>query len=167
MRKLELILTLCVVLVTQPSLADECPRTLGSDRVFSEPSPQAETWYGSDSLAVVLPADGIWPTTAPNALIAVKLFWWNAGFEPGMETEMTTGITRIDDGENDAVISSATNAYAVSLGGWTMLTGIDFPSEGCWRVTGRYRGQELNFVVETRIHRDAASATATSESNDR
>lgn len=41
------------------------------------------------------------------------------------------------------------NAGAHSLGGWTMLAGIDFPSAGCWRLTLNYLGQSLWFVVET------------------
>lgn len=131
-----------------------CSRTLGFDKVFSQPWPQASRWFGSEGLAVILPENGVWPTTVPGHLIAVKLFWWSAGFKPGMERDLTVGITRLDEGENDAVVSRPTNATAASLGGSTMLTGIDFPSPGCWKIVGRYRGQDLAFVVETRDHRD-------------
>ena len=32
---------------------------------------------------------------------------------------------------------------------WTILTGVDFSSAGCWRNTGEYLGQTLSFVVQT------------------
>jgi len=133
--------------------ADEaCPRTIGADKVFSEPWPQADTWFGSEPLAVLLPKDGIWPTTVEGHLIAVKLFWYSAGFQPGMERDFVGRIERLDDGPNDAVISRPTNA-GLANDVWTILTGIDFKSSGCWRITGEYRGQSLEFVVETVDHR--------------
>ncbi|MBT8079140.1 MAG: hypothetical protein KJO31_11240 [Gammaproteobacteria bacterium] len=136
----------------QFATADEsCPRTIGANKVFSEPWPQADTWFGSESLAVVLPEDGIWPTTGPGYLIAVKLFWYSAGFKPGMERDFVGRIERIGNGPNDAAISHPTNA-GLANDVWTILTGIDFGSEGCWRVTGEFRGQSLEFVVETKPH---------------
>ena len=30
-----------------------------------------------------------------------------------------------------------------------MMTGIDSPSVGCWKVTAQYRGNELSFIVRT------------------
>ena len=118
----------------------ECPRTSGSNTLGS-PLPASGNWYGSEALAVQLPPDGIWPTTAPAALIAVKLFWWSAGFKPGMESNLNVTLRELSGAPVTAVVSEATNAYADSLGGWTMLTGIDFPNAGCWEVTGSYQGR--------------------------
>ncbi len=134
------------------ALADtigDCPVTLGSNRIFGPPFPASDTWFGTEALAIVLPPKGIWPTTGPTALIAVKAFWWSAGCRPGMETNLTVTIRNLRDGPNDAVASRPTNAHAESLGGWTMLTGIDFKSPGCWQITGDYLGQSLTFVVKT------------------
>ncbi len=141
----------CVALlvICQFARADEnCPRTTFADKTFSEPWPQEFSWFGSEAFAAAFPKNGIWPTTAPGRGIAVKLFWYPPGFEPGMEQNFVGRIERLDDGPNDAVISPPTNA---GLAGdvWTILTGIDFKSEGCWRVTGEYQGQSLEFVVET------------------
>ena len=148
-------LAICFVALVgsgQFAKADEsCPRTIGADRVFLAPWPQAETWFGSESLAVILPKDGIWPTTVEGHLIAVKLFWYSAGFEPGMERDFVGRIERVDEGPNDAVISPPTNA-GLANDVWTILTGVDFKSAGCWRITGEYRGQSLEFVVETVLH---------------
>jgi len=125
-----------------------CPRTVGS-KSFGPPFPDSSHWYGSESFAVQLSPDGTWPTTVPGARIAVKLFWWSAGFKPGMESNLMVTLKELNGRAAKAVVSRATNAHAESLGGWTMLTGIDFPEAGCWEVTGRYLGQELTFVVET------------------
>jgi len=125
-----------------------CPRTVGSDSL-GPPFPDSSHWYGSESFAVQLPPDGTWPTTSPGALIAVKLFWWSSGFKPGMESNLTVTLRELNGRPVNAVVSRPTSAGAKSLGGWTMLTGIDFPDAGCWEITGRYLGQELKFVVET------------------
>ena len=126
----------------------DCPRTLGSDKTFSEPWPQSDYWYGSEALAVVLTADGTMGTTGPEYNLTAKIFWYSAGFEPGMEVDFVGRIERLDDGPNDAMITSATNA---GFGGnWTILTGLRFSSFGCWKVIGEYRGQTLEFVIETK-----------------
>lgn len=159
----QVICSLAVLVVTQVCNADGgCPRTIGANEVFLEPWPQAETWFGSESLAVILPQDGIWPTTVSGHLIAVKLFWYSVGFQPGMEHDFVGRIERLDDGPNDAVISRPTNA-GLANGVWTILTGVDFNSAGCWRISGEYRGQSLEFVVETIDHAEWTSSRQKSE----
>ena len=128
--------------------ATSCARTAGSNSLGS-PLPSSGQWYGGESFAVQLPENGIWPTTPGGAQLAVKLFWWSAGFKPGMESNLTVTLKELRGAPMSAVVSEPTNAYAESLGGWTMLTGIDFPAPGCWEITGRFLGQELKFVVET------------------
>ena len=141
--------------------AQICPRTIGSTGTFSEPWPQSATWYGSEGLAVMLTPDGTLSTTKPGASLAVKYFWYSGSlasggdleaYQPGSESEFVGKVERLDEGPNDAVMSSPTNAGGDSLGAWTILTGIDFPSPGCWKVTGNFRGQTLSFVVETVPH---------------
>ena len=116
--------------------------------MLGPPFPESENWYGSEALAVMLPAEGRWATTKKDASIAVKLFWWSSGFKPGMEENLTVKIRNLSGGENDAVANRPTNAHAESLGGWTMLTGIDFRTPGCWEISGEYLGQTLTFVVQ-------------------
>lgn len=143
-------LAFAVVLLGPASAAAEftCPRTVGRT-ALEPPLPKSENWYGSEALAVQLPPAGTWPTTASGALIAVKLLWWSAGFRSGMESNLNVTIRELSGAKVTAAISKPTNAHAASLGGWTMLTGIDFPQPGCWEITGRYLGQSLSFVVET------------------
>ena len=51
--------------------APNCPKTIGLDTEYVEGWPEAKTWFGSENFAVILPRDGIWPTTRPGALISV------------------------------------------------------------------------------------------------
>ncbi len=147
MTKLLFFLVLAASTISSVCLAeDACPRTVGT---AAPGSPLPDGWYGSESFAVQLPAGGVWPTTAPGALIAVKLFWRAPGFRPGMESNLDVTVKPLNGAQATAVVLGTTNAQAESLGGWTMLTGIDFPMAGCWEITGRYLGQELRFVVET------------------
>jgi len=125
-----------------------CPVTIGSGSL-GPPFPASQNWYGSETLAVVLPEDGKWGITGPSANIAIKLFVWSLGFKPGMERHLSVRVESLSGGPNDAVVKGISGAKAPSLGGWTMLAGIDFPSVGCWRLNLDYLGQSLSFVVET------------------
>jgi hypothetical protein len=113
---------MCSMAAADPS----CPRTVGSNALGS-PLPASDRWYGSESFAVQLPPDGTWSTTELVARIAVKLFWWSAGFRPGLEANLSVTLKELSGAPTNAVVSGATNANAESLGGWTMLTGIHFP----------------------------------------
>lgn len=145
-----------------PGLADDdCPRTIGSDTPFREPWPNASTWFGTEVLAVILPKDGIWPTTKPGARISVKVFWYSTefqataekGFDGGAHLGFKARIRRLDAGPNDAVISGPNWAGLEGLGeNWTILTGIDFQSAGCWEIIGGYLDQSLTFIVQSIDH---------------
>ena len=126
-----------------------CPVSHGSDNFEGEPFPEFQYWFGTEALAATVPANGIWATTKPGASIAVKLFWWSAGFKPGMESNLKVSVKNLFDESVTADVSSPTNAGEVNGPGWTMLTGIDFQHEGCWKITGKYLGQTLTFVVKT------------------
>lgn len=132
--------------------ATTCPTTMATvpSHEFRGPvdASPGTRWYGSDALAVMLPTDGIWPTTKAGNLIAVKLFWWSEGLEPGMENALHVELTDLAKPDEHPKTLAATNAKAKSLGGWAMLTGIDLPHAGCWRISGSYHGEELSFVIQ-------------------
>ena len=139
---------IALFVVTSAFAAPFCPITQGSDSI-GPPFPRSENWYGGESFAVQLPANGTWLTARDGALIPVKLFWWSAGFRPGMEASLTVEIRSLNDQPMTARVSRPTNAHSDSLGGWTMLTGIEFPDPGCWEISGQYLGQRLSFIVQT------------------
>lgn len=127
-----------------------CPTTQGTAHTLGAPFPESANWYGSESLAVNVPADGNWGTTGPTARIAVKLFVSSLGYVAGEKIDLKVAIDRLFEGANDAVVKDITHACgSAALDDCVMLVGIDFPSEGCWQIRLDYLGQELSFVVET------------------
>lgn len=114
-----------------------CPRTLTDE----------SNWYGSDALAVHIGPDAVMPTTAPGALIAVKMFWRSAGYKPFMERNLKIKVRELSGAPMTAVVSRPTNAKPPA-GEWMMLTGVDFPKPGCFEFTAEYLGQKLKFVIE-------------------
>jgi hypothetical protein len=76
------------------------------------------------------------------------VFWWRDGYvwtdEP--EPDLTVTGERLDAKAPPLRASKATNAYAGDIGS-AMLVGVNFPTAGCWKVTGKYKDAELSFVV--------------------
>jgi len=144
MKKLQLVVC-SVALVGFGQFAEaegSCPSTVGSDLAIAESWPKTDTWHGSESLAIILPRSGIWPTGP------ARLTWYSSDFQPGLEREFVGRIERLDEGPNDAAFLGATNARLADEA-WTILTAFEFGSEGCWRIVGEYRGRNLEFVVRT------------------
>jgi hypothetical protein len=125
-----------------------CAWTRGTSQSPSTSFPPSENWYGTEKLAVILPKDGAWRGLGPNHNFRDKLFLWSKGFEAGSEKNLKITGVRLDATSPPAVISKPTNAYAESLGGWTMLVLVELPSAGCWQITAEYMGERLTFVVQ-------------------
>ena len=143
-----------------------CPVTFGSGGYLSKPFPESSDWYGSESLAVQIPGNEGVATTRPGARLAFKIFWWSAGFEPGMEEELEVTVRNLHDGANDAVVTRSTNAWLEDYETWTMLTGIHLASAGCWEITGNYKSQSLTFVVKSELHPESKSLEEATAHND-
>ena len=138
-------------LLAGPAAADElgnCPKSMPTNDLFAAPFPSSDRWYGSETLAVMLPLEGIWRGLGPRYRFREKLFWWSSGFKPGLESNLKVSARKLDGTGAQGDISQPTNAHAPDLGGWTMLVMVEFPSPGCWEITGTYLGQTLSFVVE-------------------
>jgi hypothetical protein len=146
-------LLLVVLTISLPlgSSAEEqrlaCATTTPAGASLGKPFPPSENWYGSEVLAVILPPDGIWGGTE-ELHYRGKLFWWSYGFEPGTESHLKVSGHRLDATALAANVSRPSSAYAASLGGWAMLVAVEFPSTGCWRISGEYNGQRLSFIVD-------------------
>jgi hypothetical protein len=152
-QSLTFLLLAAAVVWMAPAVAQDtadCPKTVASTDLLGEPFPSSDHWYGGETLAVILRPGGIWRGMGLKHNFRDKLFWWSLGFEPGMESNLKVSARKLDDPSAQADISRSTNAHSPSLGGWTMLVGVEFPSAGCWEITGRYLGQTLSFVVEVR-----------------
>lgn len=116
----------------------------------SPPAYYQSDWFGSAALWTMINHDGeIWKQSSlphnPDGLTQ-KTFWWSADWPARAEPEpaITVVGTRLD-GPGTFTYSPGTNASADF--GTAMLLGIDFPSPGCWQLTGRYRVAVLSYVV--------------------
>jgi hypothetical protein len=136
--------------LASPASAEEanaCLATMPSGATLGEPFPASENWYGSETLAVQLPPNGIWRGMGSANRYRDKLFWWSYNIQPGAETGLTVQGRRLDSDAPPADVSRTTNARWPGSGGWTMLVAVEFPSSGCWEITGEYLGQKLAFIV--------------------
>jgi hypothetical protein len=134
----------------------ECPVTLPSSSpviVPDEASIASHAWFGSEALAIRLPADGIWRGMGPEHHYRDKLWFWRRGYSARSESRpaLTLHGLKLGGGAEERLhIADATNAFGP---GWDrMLVGMEFPTAGCWRVTATYLHvgieSELTFVVE-------------------
>jgi len=135
--------------------AADCPLTVPQEPSFTPPSPyssrgfEGEFWHGSNSLWTAVPQNGIWSGLPHNQEgYTQKVFWWRDGYvwteEP--QPDLTVTGERLDATAPPLIVSKATNAYAGDIGS-AMLVGVDFPTLGCWKITGQYKNSELSFVV--------------------
>lgn len=133
-----------------------CPVTVPHDPAFVPPAPydslgfEGYFWFGSISLWTSLPQDAVWAGLPDNpGGYTQKVFWWRDGYVWNEEPEPNLIVTgeRLDASAPPLVGSKGTNAYASDIGS-AMLVGVDFPTLGCWKITGKYNSDaELSFVI--------------------
>jgi hypothetical protein len=132
-----------------------CPVTTAPQPQFTTPAPYpvkapySSFWYGDERFWTMLGGDGTWAGLPRNERgYRQKVFWWYPGFNGRLEARPDLKVVgRRLDGPESFVSQPATNAHHADFGGWTILSGIDVPTTGCWELTGTYRGQTLTFVV--------------------
>ena len=99
-------------------------------------------WYGTNALWTRLRDDG-------KAVSHDESFWWHPGFDGRHEPRPKLQIMATELQTRTRVLTPrATNAFADDLGGWAMLTMLNFPVPGCWFVTATYQGTSVSYVVE-------------------
>lgn len=132
-----------------------CSVTVPQGPTFTPPAPydalgfDGYFWFGSNSLWMSIPQDGVWAGLPHNSEgYTQKVFWWRDGYVWNEEPEPNLVVTgeRLDAKAPPLNVSRATNAYASDIGS-AMLVGVDFPTLGCWKITGKYADAKLSFVV--------------------
>jgi hypothetical protein len=86
----------------------------------------------------------------PGALVfRQKVFWFRPGYDWQAEREprLAVAATRLDAPASSVVASRVTGAYREQDWKSFMVSLIDIPTSGCWKITGRYEHDELSFVV--------------------
>lgn len=139
-----------------PQPPPSCSVTVQPTPAFFAPPPYPQSapgsrsfWYGSEALWTMLDEGGSWHGLPrnPNGF-RQKIFWWSPGFDGRIEPRPQLSVVgRRLDGPESFVAGPATNARHADFGGWTILTGIDVPTAGCWELTGTYRDRSLTFIV--------------------
>ena len=134
----------------------DCPVTTPKNVSFQAPEPFSPTapwegifWYGTEGLWTALHTDGVWaklPKTSDG--YTQKIMWWSNFYVLKDELEPALVVTgqRLDAKSAPLRFYGATNAMAEDIGE-AMLTGVEFPTSGCWEVRGEYKKSSLIFVV--------------------
>ncbi len=131
----------------EPAVA--CPVTAPPVPAFVPSPPYPATppnggffWFGTAGLWTMLPASG-------RSIARDKSFWWHPGFDGAREPrpDLRIAATSLETGLV-ALMGPASNASHPSFGGSTMLTMVEFPSGGCWRVTASYAGHSVSYVTD-------------------
>ncbi len=134
-----------------------CPVTRAPQPPFVPPAPYpalppggGQFWFGTRKLWTWLPNDGTWRLgSAGMPGFPQKLFWWREGYWWRADPAPVLRVTgkRLDAPAPDFVVTTAGASYREEDLKSFMIAGVDFPTVGCWKVTGRFKGDELTFVV--------------------
>ena len=163
---LRCLLALCLLYLSQASpvaesgttdrrVPETCPITKPSDHLFVPPSPYRAWlsssrvfWYGTDRFWSFLPTDGIWP-------LGEKTFWFRQEWVrydgpdkwiPQKDaSQLRVTARRLDGPAPSAEILKANSSYTDDWKGF-LVGGINFPTPGCWEISGKYEDDELTYV---------------------
>jgi hypothetical protein len=131
--------------------AADCPVTKPPNPVFTPPPsyPQAQgnSYYvGTPKLWVLVyaaPWSDLprWPEGYRQ-----KIAWWSDGYDAKADPLPSIAISgrRLDGNAPPMVVTGAN-------GSWTnvdfIMSGVNFPTTGCWEITGKFKGAKVQFVV--------------------
>jgi hypothetical protein len=140
-----------------PTVPETCPVAKPADQPFVPPPPHPAKpgrgyyWFGTERLWTSLPEVGTWRLghySPGDPTFRQKLFFWRQGYDPDTEPSpnLTVGGKRIDAHAGPLLTDGK------GIGGSTrddqfIVTGINFPTAGCWEITGRYENDELTVVI--------------------
>jgi hypothetical protein len=134
----------------------DCPVTVPAKSTFKAPEPfspsapwEGQYWFGTESLWSALQDDGVWYSLPKSSDgYTQKIMWWSTSYSLPDEPEPALVVSgrRLDGEAPPLRFYGATNAMADDIGE-AMLTGVGFPTLGCWEVTGEYKKTSLTFVV--------------------
>jgi hypothetical protein len=149
-----------------PAVPETCPATKPSDQPFVPPSPypskraKGSFWFGTDRLWTQLPVTGTWGRlghyTPDDPTFRQKLFFWRQGYDPHTERSSLKITGKRIDSPAPPLLSDSTSPPLLvdepTSGSWTdndsfIVAGINFPTTGCWEITGRYETDEVTFIV--------------------
>jgi hypothetical protein len=129
--------------------APTCPVTVVGAQTRPPSSVPRSFTYGNATIAVALsprngrlvagrlPSGGWYATVNDDGSIDQKVGWWRAG-----EGRITITGRRVD-----ATAPPLRSHVPAGYGRGFQATGLTFPTTGCWRVTGSFKGAHLTYTV--------------------
>lgn len=142
--------------IDQSTPPEDCPVTTPGKVAFQAPKPYAPDapwdgifWYGSEGLWTALHTNGVWSGLPQNSDgYGQKIMWWSDRYslKDELQPALVVSGRRLDGKALPLRTYGATNASAEDIGD-AMLTGVEFPTLGCWEITGQYKKTGLTFVV--------------------
>jgi hypothetical protein len=157
---------LCLLFLSSSSLSQDkpepltvpetCPVTKPADQPFVPPPYPAKPghgyyWFGTDRLWTSLPVIGAWRLghyEPDDPTFRQKLFFRRQGYDARIEPRpnLTVSGKRIDAPAGPLLTDGKGNGSSAKDDQF-IVTCINFPTTGCWEVTGRYENDELTFVI--------------------
>jgi hypothetical protein len=108
------------------------------------------SWFGTYTFWTLLPTDGVWSQ-------GEKTFWFRQewgrynGRDKWIPSEDASKLVvtaqRLDGPAPPPEVHKANSSYREQDWKAFLVGGINFPTPGCWQVSGRYEGAQLTFVV--------------------
>ena len=136
------------------NVPNTCPVTKPSEKPLVPPYPYPPvpypggSWFGTDRLWIAGPPmvwSGLPHYTPDDPTFRQKMQWWRQGYNPRTEPVPKLKVTgRRLDAESPPLLAEASNTTGPRP---SMMVGMNFPTLGCWEITGRYQNDELTFVV--------------------
>jgi hypothetical protein len=134
-----------------------CSTTVRPESPFVPPKPYPAIppdayidhyWFGTSELWTMLKDDGAWGFPGQDGPpYPQKILWFREEYDPHAEPKPDLEVTANQYNLTGEAISAEGATNAIADFGPAMLTGLNFPSSGCWEISGRYGDQELRFVV--------------------
>jgi hypothetical protein len=149
---------------TPDRVPDTCPVTKPSTKPFVPSAPYESKadpgrfWYGTDELWTSLPTTGTWKGLPLNWVFTPPSYswgidWWRRGYYRHTEPHPILKVTgRRLDSRSPLLVARSSDAVGVFDNDWRapalpLSSAIDFPTLGCWEITGHYQTRRLTFVV--------------------
>jgi len=149
---------LCLLPLSSPALSQDgkpqpvpetCAVTNPLEHPFVPPRPYLASvgvnWFGTDKLWTFLPSDGIWGQGEKTLWFRQEWGHYRRWIPDESALKLTITARRLDAPTPPPEISAGPTFNR----DWKafMLGGINFPTPGCWEITGRYEDAEVQFVV--------------------
>lgn len=134
--------------VRTQSVPKTCAVTKPSEHPFVPPRPYLANgidWFGTDKLWTYLPSNGISGQGEKTLWFREEWSHYNGWIPDENALKLTITARRLDAPTPPPEISAGPTFNR----DWKafMLGGINFPTPGCWEITGRYEDAEVQFVV--------------------